>query len=149
MLQGFGAPPAAPALDMRALAAAFGQQQQQQQPRVTRLTDVVDAEQVEPALLGDEAAVAALLPLLPPGLQTKAELAFMLRSPQLRQALGALGAALQTDNFNAVMSNFGLDPMAGAAELQVREDPFPGHTRAAAQADRGHSPGHSPDERDP
>ena len=40
-----------------------------------------------------------------------------MRSPQLRQALGALSAALQSDNYNSVLGNFGLDPAAGSEQM--------------------------------
>jgi hypothetical protein len=93
------------------------------------------------SLLDDPECVAALLPHLPEGSQTPAELRAtvsvaalawssliatesllsftfsQLRSPQLRQSIGSLVSALQTGNFNAVMANFGLDPSAGAAKL--------------------------------
>ena len=40
-----------------------------------------------------------------------------LHTPQLRQSVGSLTHALQTGNFNAVLTNFGLDPSAGASKL--------------------------------
>lgn len=40
-----------------------------------------------------------------------------LHSPQLRQSIASLVNALQTGNYNAVVTNFGLDPTAGAAKL--------------------------------
>lgn len=40
-----------------------------------------------------------------------------MRSPQLRSTLGSLTGALQTENFNSIMSNFGLDPTRGADAL--------------------------------
>lgn len=40
-----------------------------------------------------------------------------LHSPQLRQSIASLVNALQTGNYNAVVTNFGLDPAAGAAKL--------------------------------
>ena len=86
-------------------------------PPITPLTSVVDPDVVQPFLAENEGAQQALLPHLPEGLQNPGELYATLRSPQLRQALGQLTNALQTDNFNAVMSNFGLDPAAGAAAL--------------------------------
>ena len=66
---------------------------------------------------GNESIQQELLSHLPEGLQNNAELIETLRSPQLQQALGALTGALQTDNFNAVFANFGLDPAAGAESL--------------------------------
>ena len=49
--------------------------------------------------------------------QTDEELEATLRSPQLRQALGSLSAALQSDNYNSVLGNFGLDPAAGSEQM--------------------------------
>ncbi|CAN0394169.1 unnamed protein product, partial [Discosporangium mesarthrocarpum] len=46
-----------------------------------------------------------------------------LRSPQLQQALSALSVALQSDNFNSIMSSFNLDPSNPAsADALARGD---------------------------
>ena len=54
---------------------------------------------------------------LPDGLQTAEELVETTTSPQFAQAVGRLSGALQSDNYNAVMANFGLDPTAGSEAL--------------------------------
>ena len=40
-----------------------------------------------------------------------------LTSPEFQNALGSLTSALQTNNFNTVFANFGLDPMDGAEQM--------------------------------
>ncbi|GLE02592.1 hypothetical protein PINS_up011433 [Pythium insidiosum] len=97
---------------MASLQAMMGQQQ----PKGVSLTKLLSAENVAP-LLQDEAAVNALLPHLPEGVQNAFELQQTLRSPQFRQSIGSLVSALQTGNYHAVITNFGLDPAAGAAKL--------------------------------
>ncbi|GMF21295.1 unnamed protein product [Phytophthora lilii] len=92
-----------------------------QQPKPVSLTKLLSADNMS-SIFDDPACVEALLPHLPEGSQTPAELRAtvsltILRSPQLRQSIGSLVSALQTGNFNAVMANFGLDPAAGAAKL--------------------------------
>lgn len=47
-----------------------------------------------------------------------------LRSPQFRQSISSLASALQTGNYNAVLTNFGLDPAAGAAKLAFGDGTF-------------------------
>ncbi|KAG6590608.1 proteasomal ubiquitin receptor adrm1-like protein [Phytophthora cinnamomi] len=90
--------------------------QQFAQPKPVSLTKLLSADNVA-NIFDDPACVEALLPHLPEGSQTPAELRATLRSPQLRQCIGSLVSALQTGNFNAVMANFGLDPASGAAKL--------------------------------
>ncbi|KAJ0389859.1 hypothetical protein P43SY_011025 [Pythium insidiosum] len=97
---------------MASLQAMMGQQQ----PKGISLTKLLSAENVTP-LLQDEASVNALLPHLPDGIQNAYELQQTLRSPQFRQSIGSLVSALQTGNYHAVLTNFGLDPAAGASKL--------------------------------
>ncbi|KAH7459712.1 hypothetical protein PRIC1_010974 [Phytophthora ramorum] len=99
--------------DLQRAMASF---QQLAQPKPVSLTKLLSADNMS-SILDDPACVEALLPHLPEGSQTPAELRATLRSPQLRQSIGSLVSALQTGNFNAVMANFGLDPSAGAAKL--------------------------------
>lgn len=54
---------------------------------------------------------------LPPGQQTDAQLEAALRSPQLQQALRAMGAALHGDNFHSLLASMGIDAEPGTAEL--------------------------------
>uniref|UniRef100_A0AAV1T452 DEUBAD domain-containing protein n=1 Tax=Peronospora matthiolae TaxID=2874970 RepID=A0AAV1T452_9STRA len=86
------------------------------QPKPVSLTKLLSADNME-SVLDDPACVDALLPHLPEGSQTLAELRTTLRSPQLRQSIGSLVSALRSGNSDAVMANFGLDPAAGAAKL--------------------------------
>jgi hypothetical protein len=54
---------------------------------------------------------------LPDGLQNAEELVETMASPQFSQSVGRLSAALQGDNYNAVMANFGLNASAGSDAL--------------------------------
>ena len=65
-----------------------------------------------------------LMPLLPEGQQTVADLRDLIRSPQLQQSLRSLSQALMTENLNAVMANTGLDPAHGAEALQQGDGAF-------------------------
>mmetsp|Transcript_21999 Transcript_21999/g.28803 ORF Transcript_21999/g.28803 Transcript_21999/m.28803 type:complete len:386 (+) Transcript_21999:60-1217(+) len=83
-----------------------------------RLNDVCNADEIlESGVLQDEAVQKQLLELLPEGQQTPEELQSLIRGPQFQQALTSLSAALQGDNFNSVMSNFGIDPTPGMSAL--------------------------------
>jgi len=86
-------------------------------PRLPSLDEVFSAQVLQP-LLGDAEVQRVLLRHLPEGRQTVPELYHVITSPQIRQALVALSQALQSDNFNTVMTNFQLDPMDGAQQLQ-------------------------------
>jgi hypothetical protein len=67
----------------------------------------------------DEDVVNTLISLLPEGRQTDQELRMTFRSPQLRQTLVQLSKALNSENINMVIMNFGLDARAGANLLQI------------------------------
>jgi len=106
---------------MAALLAAFantplGQQAQQQQqmfqPLIAPLSDVVTNDDVAPLLSSPE-IIEALLPLLPEGQQTEAELRATIRTPQFRATLRTLTAALMSDNVNSIFANFGLNAADG------------------------------------
>jgi hypothetical protein len=43
--------------------------------------------------------------------------ASLIEHPQFRQSLGALTAALHSENFNSVVANFDIDPTAGMSHL--------------------------------
>ncbi|KAG5185654.1 DNA topoisomerase [Tribonema minus] len=81
-------------------------------PRVVPLTEVLSADDVlATGILNDPQVVEELSQLVPeeqPG-GAEVEVGETLRSPQLQQALASLTHALQSDNFNSIMSNFGLD----------------------------------------
>lgn len=98
----------------RAMAMFQGGQEQQR----TSISILLSAENVSPILM-DQDVQNELVPLLPESQQTLQELEQTLRSPQLRQGIASLGSALHTGNFNAIMSNFGLDHMAGANQLAM------------------------------
>ncbi|TYZ62735.1 hypothetical protein PybrP1_003925, partial [[Pythium] brassicae (nom. inval.)] len=87
-----------------------------QQPKSVKLTKLLSPENLA-GLLSDEKAVEALIAHLPEGAQNAYELQATLHSPQLRQGVVSLVSALQTGNYNAVITNFGLDPTAGAEKL--------------------------------
>jgi len=69
-------------------------------------------------LLQDSKIRDSLLEHLPSDQRSVQELNDVVSSPQLRQAFGVLSHALQSDEFNVVMANFGLDPNDGAEFLQ-------------------------------
>ena len=54
---------------------------------------------------------------LPEGLQNAQELIDTVTSPQFAQSVGRLSGALQSDNYNAVMANFGIDGSGGSEAL--------------------------------
>lgn len=105
--------------------------------RPVPLSLLVDSGTVD-ELMSDDATVQSLLPHLPEGQQTPADLRSTLLSPQFQQALGSLSGALQTENFNTVFANFNLDPADGQ-EAVVRGDgvgAFVSALQAAAQRKR-------------
>jgi len=67
----------------------------------------------------DEDVINTLVSLLPEGRQNMEELRLTFRSPQLRQTLVQLSKALNSENINMVIANFGLDARAGAHLLQI------------------------------
>ncbi|EQC26762.1 hypothetical protein SDRG_15412 [Saprolegnia diclina VS20] len=125
--------PAAPSIQLadlqRAMAAALNVQQAPTRP--VSITALLQQAAVT-ALLQDAQVQAALLPLLPETLQNPHELLSTTRTPQLRQCVGALSHALNSSNFNGILSNFGLNANAGHAQL-MRGDGI-GAFLAAVQA---------------
>ena len=59
--------------------------------------------------------------------------------PSSNSPLGALSAALQSENFNTVFANFGLDPRDGAAALNLGDGIGAFLQAVQARADRGKS----------
>jgi 26S proteasome regulatory subunit N13 len=105
-----------------------------QRERPLPLQDIVTSEAViNTGVLNDPAVRASLIEHLPEEMRSDAEIEESLRSPQFRQSLGALSSALQSDNFNSVMANFGIDPSPGMPQM-VRGDGV-GAFLAAVQAD--------------
>lgn len=68
-------------------------------------------------ILDDPAVAHELAQQLPEGQQAEHFLEENIRSPQLRQALGTLTDVLQSDNYNSVLANLGVNPEPGAAQL--------------------------------
>lgn len=96
--------------------AALSNAMPQQRPTVVPLSSVVTADRVAP-LLEDPKVREALLPLLPEGQQTEEELNRIVGSPQVRQTMDRLSAALQSDQFNTILSSLELDAEAGSEML--------------------------------
>jgi UCH-binding domain len=83
------------------------------------LDDIVTAEAVlASGVLEDPSVRAELIALLPDGQQSEEFLHENLHCSQLRQSLGALSNALNSDNFNSVVANIGgFDPTPGMPHL--------------------------------
>lgn len=107
----------------RAMMNLPGMTTQSRTPPVS-LNDVVNADAIEATgILDDSSVQEALVPLLAEGQQNVGELREIIRSPQLQQALQALTGALQSSNFNNIMSSFELDPAnPRSAEAMARGD---------------------------
>ena len=87
----------------------------------TSLSSVIDAERVLGVLRDDAELAASMLEHLPPSARSPAGLEAALRSPQLRQAAGALTVALtDPSNAMAIYQSFNLDPNTALAH---RGDP--------------------------
>ena len=113
--------------DMSSLLAAFSAlnsnnlanqaaQLMQQQARLVPLTDCITAAEARP-VLEDENCIAELRELVPESLRNDSEVVATLSSPQFQQALRGLTSALNSESYNAVLANFGLDPAAGVDAL--------------------------------
>jgi hypothetical protein len=83
------------------------------------LTQVLTAEALA-TLLTDPAASEALLPHLPPGLQTPEELRGTARQPHFVQALRTLNEAVRSGALGPVLTQFGIPP-AEAARISTVE----------------------------
>jgi 26S proteasome regulatory subunit N13 len=123
------------------LSAMFQAQQQQQQqqlgprPTIVPLNSVITSESFE-EMLADPNVVNELLQFLPEGQQTEEELRQTISCPQMQQSLRSLTGALLSDNYNAVLANFGLNPADGSEAL-LQGDPVRAFLLALqAQADR-------------
>ena len=87
-------------------------------------------------MLSDPNIMSELLPFLPEGQQTEEELRQTISCPQMQQSLRSLTGALLSDNYNAVLANFGLNPADGTDAL-VQGDPVRAFLLALqAQSDR-------------
>merc|ERR1719183_1034020 len=96
---------------IRAIVQQFIQTQGNQGPRTppVPLTAVLTTEVLQ-SLMTDEAAVAEMSTLLPPGQQTSEDLREALGSPQLQQSLTGLTQAIHSDQLPVLFSSLGLDP---------------------------------------
>jgi hypothetical protein len=99
---------------------------QQQQPPGPPLSEVVTVENVlESGILENDQVKQKLISLLPENQQSEERLLENLRSPQVRQCLNALSAALcddqgrSMDNFNSILANFQLRPEDGAIAMMA------------------------------
>lgn len=82
------------------------------------LQDILSHESVmSSGILSDPQVRQSLIQHLPPTQQRDDYLDDNLRSPQFRQAVGALDQALHSTPFNAVASNLGIDPTPGIDSL--------------------------------
>ena len=87
-----------------------------QQTRLVPLTDFITSSEARD-VLEDENCVAELRELVPESLRNDSEVVATLTSPQFQQALRGLTSALNSESYNAVLANFGLDPAAGGDAL--------------------------------
>lgn len=87
-----------------------------QQARLVPLTDFITSSEARD-VLEDENSVAELRELVPESLRNDSEVVATLTSPQFQQALRGLTSALNSESYNAVLANFGLDPAAGGDAL--------------------------------
>lgn len=103
---------------MAALGGTGAPQQQQREPDVP-LGAVLRGTQLDEAVrdIARSEDAEDLVRHLPEGCRSVEELQSTTSSPQFSQAVGRLSAALQSDSYNAVVANFGLDPSAGAESL--------------------------------
>lgn len=100
------------------------------------------------SLMSDDAAVAEMSTLLPPGQQTSEDLREALGSPQLQQSLSALTQAIHSDQLPVLFSSLGLDPSViastppgtDALEMLIRAMEGPSTTPSASPAPGGGAP---------
>ena len=102
----------------KAMASVMGAMGGESGGGAVPLTEILTSDLVLGLVAAHPEMREALLPLLPDGQRSEADLRDLIRSPQLQQSMRSLTGALQTENLNAVMANTGLDPAHGAAALQ-------------------------------
>lgn len=98
---------------IRAIVEQFIASQGPRPPPVP-LNAVLTTEVLQ-GLMTDEAAIAEMGPLLPPGQQGPEDLREALGSPQLQQSLTALSQAIHSDQLPVLFASLGLDPSAIAS----------------------------------
>jgi len=120
---------------MMAVPAASSSSTQRSPP----LQELFTSEAIfQSGILNDPEIRSRLREHLPEGHQTDDFLDETIRSPQFRQSLGALTNALQSDSFNSIMANLGINPEPGMPEL-IRNDVV-GAFITALQAQYPHVP---------
>jgi hypothetical protein len=134
---------------IRAMVQQFIAQQGPRTPPVP-LSAMLTTEVLQ-SLMADEAAVAEMSTLLPPGQQTSEDCRDALGSPQLQQSLTGLTQAVHSDQLPVLFASLGLDPssIASAApgtdalELLVRamEGPSSGSSPAPGSGGDAPAPG--------
>lgn len=98
------------------IPVATSEDRSQIQP--TRLEEVVTGERVvESGILEIPEVRDALIELLPPGQRSPEFLEANIRSPQLRQAMQSLTAALNSSDYYSVFANLGVDAAAGQEDI--------------------------------
>jgi len=98
---------------MKAILEQFLAAQGPRTPPVP-LSAVLTTEVLQ-SLMTDQAAVAEMAPLLPPGQQSSEDLREALGSPQLQQSMTALSQAIHSDQLPVLFASLGLDPSAIAS----------------------------------
>jgi len=105
-------------------SSAFGSQSQQQPG--PPLSEIVTSENIlESGILENEQVKAKLIELLPDDQRSEERLLENLRSPQVKQCLKSLSAALcdddggSMDSFNSILANFQLRPEDGAIAMMA------------------------------
>lgn len=107
------AAPAAPAPANTAPAPQFWGNQGLQETRPPPIPlEAVLTTDIVTSLLTDEAATAEMMPLLPEGQTSPADLREALTSPQFRQSLHSLTQAIHSDQLPVLLAGLGLNPNA-------------------------------------
>ncbi|KAA0157535.1 hypothetical protein FNF29_00111 [Cafeteria roenbergensis] len=115
---GAGGDPSADAAHALVMQAMLAQARAQAEaPRTAPLPLVLNTSDALDVATGSDEAAERLIRRLPESQRSREQLEAAIRSPQLRQALSALSAALGTENYETVFANFDLDPADGADEL--------------------------------
>jgi hypothetical protein len=106
---------------MAGLATTSPPSSQPLQPSGPPLSEIATTEAIaESGLLENKEVKSKLIALLPEGQRTEEKLMENLGSPQVKQCLTSLTAALQEgESFNSILANFQLDPMDGAAAMMT------------------------------
>lgn len=99
---------------LRAMASV--QSSQTSRARPVSLGKIFDPQKLE-NVIQDPDVQSKLVQLLPSDMQNVDELRKTLRTPQFGQSVRSLTRALHSANYNTILSNFDLNPSAGAGQL--------------------------------